>query len=76
MSGKDRVKQIKRMSRKFVPRRREQEIPPRKGDPKDLRRSAREDILHELEEAGADLDEEEGSNAQDDPEDPDADAKS
>ena len=58
MSGKDKVKQLKRMSRKFVPRRREQEIPPRKRDPKDLRRSAREDILDEL--AEDDLDEEEG----------------
>ncbi len=58
MSEKDKVKQLKRMSRKFVPRRTEQEIPLRKGDPKDLRRSAREDILDEL--AENDLDEEEG----------------
>ena len=48
MSGKDKAKQLKRMSRKFVPRRREQEIPPRKRDPKELRRSATEDILDEL----------------------------
>ena len=46
------------MSRKFVPRRREQEIPLRKRDPKDLRRSAREDSLDDL--AEDELNEEEG----------------
>ncbi len=46
------------MSRKFVPRRRVQEIPPRKQGPKDLRRSARDDILDQLVED--DLNEEEG----------------
>ncbi|MFQ5911854.1 MAG: hypothetical protein ACE5JS_01580 [Nitrospinota bacterium] len=59
MSRGDDVKRVKRLSRKYVPGRREQEIPLRNQDPRNARRSARGEILRALEEEEEDHPEDE-----------------
>ncbi len=50
MSEDDRVKRVRRMSRKYVPSRRGREIPEWSRDPKHIRSSVREEIQRALEE--------------------------
>ena len=50
MSEDERVKRVRRMSRKYVPSRRGQKISERSRDSKHIRSSAREEILRALEE--------------------------
>ena len=50
MSEDDRVKRVRRMSRKHIPSRRGQKITERSRDPKHIRSSAKEEILRALEE--------------------------